>query len=178
MRLDEELTRIATASAGGREKFIAFITAAGDAAFRRDAGPEHVTASCFVFSPDLAQTLLCFHRKGGFWVQLGGHVEPGDSSLPQAALREGREESGIADLTLLSEQIADLDRHELGAGFACTAHWDVGFAAIVDPRAVITVSDESNDVRWFPVDRMPDNTADRLDTRVAQVLQSARRFAC
>ncbi|MBW8810801.1 MAG: NUDIX domain-containing protein, partial [Lysobacter sp.] len=36
------------------------------------------------------------HRKGGFWVQCGGHLEPDDATLSAAALREATEESGIA----------------------------------------------------------------------------------
>ena len=74
--------------------------------------------------------LLCFHRKGLFWVQTGGHIEPGDHSVPVAALREAREEAGLTALSLIPG-VLDLDRHELGAAFGpCRTHWDVGFAAL------------------------------------------------
>ena len=33
------------------------------------------------------------------WLQMGGHCEPGDTTLADAALREAAEESGIAGLT-------------------------------------------------------------------------------
>ena len=135
---------------GLRDAYLRFLTTAGDASLRRDGGPEHVTGSCFVFSPDFDQVLLCFHRKGKFWVQFGGHIEPQDVSVAAAAQREAREESGIGGLVLLSPAIMDLDRHELHAGFSCTAHWDVGFAAVANPDTAISVSDESEDVRWFP----------------------------
>jgi 8-oxo-dGTP pyrophosphatase MutT (NUDIX family) len=155
-----------------RDAFIGFVSSGGDSALRREGGPEHVTASCFAFSPDLTRTLLCFHRKGRFWVQFGGHIEPEDASIARAALREAREESGIDDLVLSSEAIVDLGRHELGGGFACSAHWDIGFVAIADPEAAITVSHESDDVRWFPVDALPTGSADGLGERVENVLRA------
>ena len=95
--------------------------------------PEHLTASCFVLTPDLSRVLLCFHRKGQFWVQLGGHLEPGDVSLADAAYREAREEGGIADLRPGGPLPADVHRHELSAAFgSCRVHWDVGFVAYAD----------------------------------------------
>lgn len=149
-----------------RDAFLDFISSAGEPALRRESGPEHVTASCFVFSPDLTRILLCFHRKGQFWVQFGGHVEPRDASVAAAALREAREESGIEGLTLQSDTIVDVDRHELHGGFSCSAHWDIGFVAVANPEATVTVSDESEDVRWFPVDALPARTASNLGTRL------------
>lgn len=156
----------------------AFVEDHGADAFRRDGGPEHVTASCFVFSPDLDSVLLCFHRKGRFWVQFGGHVEPEDRTLAAAALREAREESGIADLELLTDAPSDVDRHELHGGFVCTAHRDVGHVAVVDPdTTTVAVSPESEDVRWFPVDALPPDAPAGLCERVgaARTLAASRR---
>lgn len=138
-----------------RNAYLRFLDEAGDAALRRDGGPEHVTGSCFVFSPAFDHVLLCFHRKGQFWVQFGGHMEPQDASVADTAQREAREESGIGGLALLSPVIMDLDRHELHGGFSCAAHWDVGFAAVISPDALVSVSDESEDVRWFPIEGLP-----------------------
>jgi 8-oxo-dGTP pyrophosphatase MutT (NUDIX family) len=172
--VDELLERLRTLpQTADRDAFLRFVETRGDASLRRAGGPEHLTGSCFVFSPDLTQVLLCFHKKGRFWVQFGGHIEPGDATVAEAAQREAREESGIRSLELLSHRIAELDRHELRGGFACSAHWDVGFVALVDPRARIAVSDESDDVRWFPVDALPGGSPPGLETR----LRAALRFA-
>lgn len=159
-----------------RDEYLRFLTGSGDAAMRRDGGPEHVTGSCFVFSPDFDRVLLCFHRKGQFWVQFGGHVEPGDASVAEAARREAREESGIDELVLLpaaSPVFLDLDRHELSGGFSCAAHWDVGFAAVVNPDVVFSVSAESEDVRWFPIDELPDRVPAGFGARLDQVRRAA-----
>ncbi|MET4783071.1 NUDIX domain-containing protein [Glaciihabitans sp. UYNi722] len=153
-----------------RESYLSFVATGGAAALQRDGGPEHVTASCFAFSPDFDRVLLCFHRKGGFWVQFGGHIESHDTSIASAAIREAREESGITELSLLSGSIADLDRHNLQSGFSCTAHWDVGFVAIAATDAQVAVSDESEDVRWFPCQALPTTVPPGLRERLDKVL--------
>jgi 8-oxo-dGTP pyrophosphatase MutT (NUDIX family) len=161
-------------------------------AVRRDGGPQHLTASCFVLSPDLDRVLLCFHRKGQFWVQVGGHTEPGDTTLAGAAFREAREESGLDDLVPFDPDPpagtgtdprtdaapsapVDVHRHDLAAAFgACRTHWDVGFVAFADPAARTAVSDESEDVAWFPVDALPAGTPDDFPARLATVLAEVR----
>ncbi|MBA8990628.1 8-oxo-dGTP pyrophosphatase MutT (NUDIX family) [Curtobacterium pusillum] len=166
MLLDDVNAALAATTDPQRDRFTLFVEERGEAALWREGGPEHLTASCFVFSPDLASVLLCLHRKGRFWVQLGGHLEPGDETLADAARREAREESGIAELDLLDAAAADLDRHELNGGFSCAAHWDVGFVALVDPTATTAASDESDDLRWFTLDALPEGLAPGLPARL------------
>ena len=149
-----------------------FIAERGDTSLDRDGGPTHITASCFVFNADRTEVLLCFHRKGQFWVQLGGHIEAGDASVADAALREAREEGGISELTALRALPVDIDRHGLGDGFGrCSVHWDVGYAATAPEGASTAVSDESEDVAWWPVDGLPDNVPPNFSRRVAGVLR-------
>ena len=155
-------------------EYRAFVAASGAAAVDRLMAPEHLTASCFVLTPDRSRVLLCFHRKGQFWVQLGGHLEPGDASLSEAAYREAREEGGIADLRPAGALPADLHRHELSAAFGrCRVHWDVGFVAYASATSVPVVSDESEQVAWFDVDALPAGTpadvAVRLRTVMSQI---------
>ena len=98
--------------------------------------PAHLTASALVLDATGERVLLTHHRKGGFWAQLGGHVEETDRSLADAALREGREESGIEALRLLGDGPVDLDAHELSSAFGrCGTHLDVRYAAV--PAGVV-----------------------------------------
>lgn len=143
------------AQAALRDEYREFIAPSPAAALDRDAGRSHVTASCFVFTADLSSVLLCFHKKAQFWIQQGGHIEPTDPSVAAAAFREAREEAGIA-FTPVGTLPLDVDRHDLGPGFvSCDVHWDVGFAAIADASSRPIVSDESDDVRWWPVHALP-----------------------
>lgn len=124
--------------------------------------PEHLTASCVVLSSDLTQVLLTHHRKANLWLQFGGHLEPDDSGLASAAQREAQEESGLGDLVVNGPPV-ELHRHTLAAAFGhCRAHLDVRYAALAPPQAVPTVSAESHDVRWWPIDALPEDSPEEL----------------
>lgn len=122
----------------------------------RSCRPDHVTASTLVLSPDGGSALLTLHAKAGRWFQLGGHVEPGDLTLSGAALREACEESGIDGLVVDPEPL-HLDAHVVPfcGGSPDTRHLDVRFLAVAPDGSRHAVSDESLDVRWWPVDALP-----------------------
>ena len=105
-----------SSSGGVRGDYVRFLRDVGVAALDRDSGPVHLTASCFIFTPTLTHVLLCFHRKGQFWVQVGGHIDADDATLVAAALREAREESGLVDLPPIAGGLAP-DIHDLGSAF-------------------------------------------------------------
>ncbi|MBO0982102.1 NUDIX domain-containing protein [Microbacterium sp. SD291] len=135
----------------------------------RDHGPDHATASALVFDPTLTRTLLVFHGKGRFWVQPGGHHEPGDASVVDAAARELREETGVT-ATATTSPVYDLDHHALSSAFGrCASHLDIGVAFVVTADAALTVSHESEDVRWWPVDALPAAVPDGFEGRVRRL---------
>lgn len=124
--------------------------------------PAHLTASCVVLDPGGDQVLLTLHRRANAWFQFGGHLETGDVSLWAAARREAREESGIAELEPLPQPV-QLDRHVLVGAFGrCREHLDVRYAAVAPSGARPAVSTESHDVRWWPVDALPEGTRAEL----------------
>lgn len=138
-------------------KWRSFLSQRGDEALFKGIGPEHITSSAFVFSPDFSKILLTYHRRLHRWVQLGGHVDRDDASLVAAASREAAEESGLTRVELLSDVPVDFDRHLLLGNFVCHAHWDIGFAFVAETNARIQVSEESIDVAWWPVDVLPND---------------------
>ncbi|MGZ3101313.1 NUDIX hydrolase [Streptomyces sp. H72] len=126
----------------------------------------HITASALVIDPSRGRFLLTLHKKLRMWLQMGGHCEPVDRTLAQAALREGTEESGIAGLTLLPGGPVRLDRHHT----PCAWHLDVQYAAVAADGAVEAISDESLDLRWFPYAEV----ADVADESVVRLLEATR----
>ena len=90
-----------------------------------------------------------------------------DASLHAAATREAREESGIPDL-VLDPGIAQLSTHDLAAAFGrCRTHYDVRFAGTAPLDGSHAISDESLDVRWWPVDDLPGDATPDMPTLVA-----------
>ncbi|MFJ2473338.1 NUDIX hydrolase [Streptomyces sp. NPDC087659] len=128
----------------------------------------HLTASALVVDPARERVLLTLHRKLGMWLQMGGHCEPGDAALADAALREATEESGIAGLTLLPGGPVTLDRHAIPA--PCHWHLDVQYAALAAPDAAPAISDESLDLRWFGYAEV----AEVADASVVRLLERTR----
>ncbi|WP_329116253.1 NUDIX hydrolase [Streptomyces sp. NBC_01353] len=128
----------------------------------------HLTASALVVDPERGRVLLTLHKKLGMWLQMGGHCEPGDTTLAEAALREATEESGIPGLTLLPGGPVRLDRHPIPA--PCHWHLDVQYAALAPAGAVEAISEESLDLRWFAYDEV----ASVADTSVVRLLEGTR----
>ena len=138
-----------------RSRYLAHLAAHADA-LSRHCHPDHLTASAVVVSHDRSQILLNLHGKYRIWMQFGGHCEEDDESLAAAALRETREESGIAGLELVSARPIQLDSHEVRCGPVRPAHHlDVRFVAVAPRDAVVSASSESVAGRWFHRDRPP-----------------------
>jgi coenzyme F420-0:L-glutamate ligase len=146
------------AQAALREAFLALLAARPDAT-SRSCVPGHLTASVIVLSADRRHTLLTLHPRVGQWVQLGGHCESRDGTLAAAARREAGEESGIAGLELDPVPVA-LDVHPITCSLGvATRHFDVRFVAIAPDGALPVRSAESTDLRFWPVDGLPDGAA-------------------
>ncbi|MEO8889664.1 MAG: coenzyme F420-0:L-glutamate ligase [Jatrophihabitantaceae bacterium] len=144
-----------------RQGFLGFLAARPDAMWRSSA-PGHLTASALIVDPSRGTVLLTLHPRVGLWVQVGGHCEPGDNTLLDAAAREAREESGIGSLSFDPAPIG-LDVHPITCSLGvATRHFDVRFLAVAPEGAEPVRSDESLDLQWFPFDELPDGTSSEL----------------
>ena len=129
----------------------AFVAAHPDC-FERTLQIGHVTGSAWVVDRALENALLTHHRKLDRWLQLGGHAD-GDGDIRRVALREAREESGLAAIALARDRIYDIDVHEIPARGDEPAHlhYDIRFAFYADRSEVPVPSDESHEVAWIPL---------------------------
>lgn len=151
LRLKLEKYRPATEEdAENKSRMLDFLSMHDDC-FERSLPIGHFTGSCWLENCDGTKFLLTLHKKIGLWLQLGGHAD-GDSDLAQVALKEAREESGLKHVELVSEDIFDIGIHLIAEykGIPAHYHYDVRFLLRTsDPNNDISISDESDDLRWF-----------------------------
>lgn len=149
-----------------RHAVLAFVLARPDGC-RRACVPGHVTASALVISDSADEVLLTLHPRLGRWVQLGGHCEESDPDILAAALREATEESGISDLRI-DPDLAAVHVHPVTCSLGVpTRHLDLQFIAHAPAGAQPAISDESLDLRWWPIDGLPDGADAGLRRLVA-----------
>ncbi|MDT9593756.1 NUDIX domain-containing protein [Nocardioides zeae] len=149
-----------------REAYVAHLRAHADGVYRHGV-PDHVTASAVVLDRTGSRTLLTLHARARRWFQLGGHCEEGDRTLAGAAFREAVEESGVpAERMRVDPVPVQLSPHPVpfcrparlaALPEGCVVrHLDVRYLVVAEDDAQIAVSDESLDVRWWPVEALPD----------------------
>ena len=139
-----------------RERFLAHLDAE-PGAMTRECLPDHITAGTIVLTPEADAVLLNHHRKASAWLAFGGHGEPDDTTLAGVALREAHEESGLAELEFDPVPL-NLDQHavEFCSPGTTVHHLDVRFLATARRDGAHQVSEESLDVRWWPIDALPE----------------------
>lgn len=104
----------------------------------RENETAHLTASAWVVSPDRKQVLMAYHNIYHSWAWLGGHAD-GDADLCSVAVREVKEESGIEEVKLLSDQpfsleILSVDGHVKRGKYVVThLHLNVTYLMEADP---------------------------------------------
>ncbi len=133
--------------------------------------PDHLTAGVLVVDDSLERVLLNLHRKARRWFAFGGHCEGGDETLAGVALREGVEESGIPELRF-DPVPAQLDEHPVPFcdPRGLVHHLDVRYVAQAPADSRPAPSEESLDVRWWPLDDLPE-----LEPRMLELIAVARQ---
>jgi 8-oxo-dGTP pyrophosphatase MutT (NUDIX family) len=136
----------------------AFLAAHPEDAHLRRQQAGHLTGSGFVLDASRERVLLLHHGKLGRWLQPGGHGE-GEIDPRLIALREIEEETGLVDLSPFpDERLLDVDVHTIPArpGEPAHPHLDLRYGFVLragEPR----ISSESRELRWFPLDELPDD---------------------
>lgn len=125
----------------------------------------HFTASAFVVDETGARTCLVEHAKLGRLLQPGGHVEPDDGSLEEAALREAREETALElHLHPTAPRPFDLDIHAIPARPGEPAHFHLDVRYLLVGRG-----EPCARAAWHPIGAAHEGSVARLAAK-AQVL--------
>ncbi|WP_202232758.1 NUDIX hydrolase [Actinacidiphila reveromycinica] len=134
--------------------------------------PSHVTAGAILVGPD-GRVLHILHNVTQKWLLPGGHLEPSDETLLQAAARELAEETGIPPHVVVphGETPLHIDIHPIEANPAKgePAHRHVDFRFLFRTTADIgeLQAEEVSGAAWRTVNTLHD---ERLGQRVAQAL--------
>jgi len=123
--------------------------------YKRSQTAGHVTGSAWIVNPAYTHALMLHHKKLDRWLQPGGHVEQ-EPDVLTTALREAQEETGLAGFKIVSGDIFDIDMHTIPANRneAEHLHYDIRYLLETELNAIPSVSDESNEVRWFSLEEI------------------------
>jgi 8-oxo-dGTP pyrophosphatase MutT (NUDIX family) len=116
--------------------------------------PLHVTCSALVVHPASGRVLLRWHERQQSWLQVGGHVDPGEADPTAVALREAEEETGLDDLAPFPGPEARLVHVVIvpvpeGKGEPAHEHADLRYVfATGRPDAVVPESPSAR-LRWL-----------------------------
>lgn len=124
-------------------------------AFLRSNLIAHMTASAWVVNKDRSKVLMVYHNIYNSWSWLGGHAD-GDANLLSTAIREVKEESGIENVTPVSEDIFSLevltvDGHEKRGEYVPShLHLNITYLLEADSEESTRIkADENSGVAWF-----------------------------
>ena len=124
----------------------------------------HITTSAFIIDESAKTLLLLKHKSLQRWLQPGGHVDVGDTSLSGSALREACEETGFdpTHLTLVSPHIFDIDSHSIPENVRKQEpqhiHHDIRFLFKTSHTHRLNISlEESTDSNWLKMSELEGN---------------------
>jgi 8-oxo-dGTP pyrophosphatase MutT (NUDIX family) len=152
--------------------------------FERTCRPGHITAAAWIVSTDRRRALLTHHRKLDRWLQLGGHAD-GHDEVEEVALREAREESGLAHFEIVPINGVlmpfDIDVHEIPARYDADGqliedaheHHDIRFLMVAKSDDAPRVSEESHEVAWCTPDEVLQRTNEES---ILRMLRKALEF--
>ncbi|MHB9860852.1 NUDIX hydrolase [Streptomyces sp. YIM S03343] len=145
----------------------------GDDLTSRKTLPGHVTAGAILVGPD-GRVLHILHNATQKWLLPGGHLEPSDETLLQAAGRELAEETSILPHVVTShgETPLHIDIHPIDANPAkdepAHQHFDFRFLFRTSAEIGELQTEEVSDAAWREIDSLHD---ERLKQRVVEALR-------
>ena len=115
----------------------------------------HFCSSAFVVNKNISKVLMIYHNIYNSWSWLGGHAD-GETDLLAVAIREVREEAGIAHVYPVLEEIFSLesltvDGHiKKGKYVSSHLHLNITYLLEADPEEHLSIKeDENSGVAWF-----------------------------
>lgn len=142
----------------------------------------HITSSGLILNRELTKVLMIYHNIFDTWAWTGGHAD-GEGDLLAIAMKEAREETGLASLTPLTERMLSLDilpvcgHRKNGRWVSAHMHLNSAYVLIADERDALRVKpDENSGVEWFPVEELKTRvTEEYFPELYGRIVERARR---
>ena len=138
-------------------------------AYSRENGEGHITVSAWIVNPDRTKVLFCYHNIYNSWSWVGGHAD-GNEDLLFVAIKEAREETGVAVRTLSDEifslEILPVAGHvRKGKYVSSHVHYNVTYLVEADENEALRVcEDENSAVAWIDIEEIPEKSAEKWIT--------------
>ena len=142
----------------------------------------HFTSSAFVLNKERTKMLMIYHKIYNSWAWVGGHSD-GDSDLLYVAMKEAKEETGIKNVTPISNNIYSLEiinvngHEKRGKYVGSHVHLNVTYLLEADENEEIHIKeDENSGVKWVPIDEVLNVTSeiwvrDRVYTKIIEKMK-------
>lgn len=137
-----------------REIILDFLKRNPDA-FLRSNRLAHMTASAWCVNKNRDKVLMVYHNIYDSWSWTGGHAD-GDEDLLHVALKELKEETGVKNPRVITDDIYSLevltvDGHEKRGEYVSShLHLNVTYLIEADENEELKIcEDENSGVRWF-----------------------------
>lgn len=138
----------------------------------------HITSSAFIVDENKEQALLIYHNKYNKWLSPGGHIEEGET-CKQASFRETKEEIGLENLNICSNEIFDIDVHRIPEkiknGIVEPEHWhfDIRYLYQTNKENKLTIDNqEVNEYKWYKIEDLKnekDSSISRMASKVENI---------
>lgn len=133
----------------------------------------HLTGSAWIVNKARDKGLFTLHSKLNKWLQLGGHVDEGESVI-KGATREAFEESGLKDIHIINSDIYDMDIHLIPENSKHKAHYhfDIRYLFEAKDDEVLGISHESKDLKWIRLSELENYNKDESVLRMCKKMEN------
>lgn len=128
-----------------------------DNIYKRENVYAHMTSSPWIMNATGDKVLMIYHNIFKSWGWCGGHCD-GDSDVIAVALREGKEETGLHELELVSKELLAIDilpvppHVKRGKFVSAHVHLNTTFLCIAKESQSLQIKpDENSGVKWIPI---------------------------
>lgn len=126
--------------------------------YTRSNEKAHFTASAWVVNKNRTKVLMAYHHIYQSWSWLGGHVD-GNTNFLDVAINEVKEESGVENIRVLSEEIYGIEvlpvpsHMKNGEKIASHLHLNITYLLEADEDETLHIKeDENSAVGWLALE--------------------------